>query len=349
MANLFRILSLDGGGIRGIIPGQILVGLESILQERTGNNEARIGDFFDLVAGTSTGGILTCLHLSPGQTNSSGVIRPRYNARDVVNFYIQDGPQIFKNNLLQSVTSGFGLISQKYSDNNLLKYLDLRFGNLKLSELLKPCLITAYSIENRAAYFFTQHNAIKSLEYDYLVKDVVRATSAAPTYFKPAKIPSLANKEIALIDGGMVANNPSLCALAEAKHEMKRSFKDLLILSLGTGNDQKPISYDKSKDWGDICWAVPMINILMSGNAETVDYQLQTIFSSIRKERQYLRIDPKLPESMSAMDNVTAENIKSLTDFGNQMTEQFHSQLENIAQLLIEEKTVLPASIDWSN
>ncbi|HBF38872.1 MAG TPA: patatin [Firmicutes bacterium] len=336
MTQLFRILSLDGGGIRGIIPGQVLAYLETLLQEYTGNSEARVADFFDLIAGTSTGGILTCLYLCPAEINSAGLIRPRFSAQDVVNFYIQDGPQIFKKTFLQNLFSGFGLLSQKYSDKNLLKYLDQRFGDHKLSELLKPCLITAYNIEDRTAYFFTQHNAAKNVAYDYLVKDVARATSAAPTYFRPAKISSLANKEIALIDGGMIANNPSLCALAEAKQKLKISFKDLLILSLGTGDDQKPISYQKSKDWGDLNWAVPIIDILMSGNNETVDYQLKTIFLSLQKEMQYLRINPKLPESMSVMDNGEAENIKNLADFGSQIAEQFHPQLEKMAHWLIE-------------
>jgi patatin-like phospholipase/acyl hydrolase len=335
MARLLRILSLDGGGIRGIIPGEILVHLEEIFQKSTGNAEARIADFFDLVAGTSTGGILTCLYLCPGETKVTGLVRPRFSAQDIVNFYVQDGPLIFQKNLQQNLFSGYGLWGQKYSDKNLLSCLEQRFGNLKLSDLLKPCLITAYDIEARAAYFFTQHNAVKNPEYNYWVKDVARATSAAPTYFKPAKIASLANKEVALIDGGVIANNPALCALAEAKQELKSPFKDLLILSLGTGDDQKPISYQQSKNWGDIDWAVPIINILMSGNDETVDYQLKTIFSSMQKEDQYLRINPKLTDSMAAMDNGTPKNIKDLVDYGDQTAQLFHDQLKKIAQLLM--------------
>ena len=76
----------------------------------------------------------------------------------------------------------------------------------------------------------------------------------------------------------------------------------------------------------------------MSGNAETVDYQLKTIFQSIQKEMQYLRINPKLPEEMSAMDNVKPENLKNLADFGNRIAEQFHPELDKIAQLLNEKR-----------
>jgi patatin-like phospholipase/acyl hydrolase len=337
LSKYIRILSLDGGGIRGIIPAQILVRLEQVLQKRTGNTAARIADFFDLVAGTSTGGILTCLYLCPGVRNSLGSGRPRYSAQEAINGYLEYGPQIFKNSFFHHIFSFFGLLDQKYSDKNLVKYLEFLFGDTKLSELLKPCLITAYNIEKRYAHFFTQHDARQRIEYDYLVKDVARATSAAPTYFEPIKVHSLANKYFSLIDGGVIANNPSLLAFSEAWRELKGhpTIKEMVILSLGTGDDEKPIQYQKAKGWGDIGWIDPIINILMSGNAETVDYQLKTIFLAAQKEEQYLRINAKLPKSMVAIDNAQPNNMKNLVDFGSQIADRYQAQLEEIVKLLI--------------
>src|SRR5512136_361904 len=112
MSEFIRILSIDGGGIRGIIPGQILALLEDKLQKRTGNPEARIADFFDFIAGTSTGGILTCIYLCPDPQNPA---RPRFTAQEAVEFYLQRGKKIFSRTLWQKIRSLWGIIDEKYS------------------------------------------------------------------------------------------------------------------------------------------------------------------------------------------------------------------------------------------
>ena len=341
-----RILSIDGGGIRGILPGQILVALEKKLQERSGNIEARIADYFDLIAGTSTGGILACLYLCPGKEEPE---RPRFSASEAVNLYLKRGDDIFDVSLWQGLSSGGGLWDEKYSEDELEKSLEKYFGDLKLSKLLKPCLITSYNIRERKTHFFKQHKAKKSLEDDFLVRDVTRATSAAPTYFEVARVESMSLTPHPLIDGGVFANNPALCAYAEARTLAgKPTAKDMFILSLGTEKtkekekeqkerekSQKGYSYREAKDWGLAGWLRPVLDIMMSGVAETVDYQLGQIFDSVGEPDRYVRIEPKLGNAKPEMDNATIENLQNLKEAGEQCVQENNDRLDQAANHLM--------------
>src|SRR5207253_3171898 len=130
---------IDGGGIRGIIPGRVLVFLEEKLQEISGDSNTRISDAFDLIAGTSTGGILTCLYLCP----DSGSSRPRFSAAQAVDLYLQNGDDIFDVSIWKRISSVGGVADEKYSAAPLGKVLHDYFGDLQLSQLLKPCLVAA--------------------------------------------------------------------------------------------------------------------------------------------------------------------------------------------------------------
>lgn len=159
MPKLTRILSIDGGGIRGIIPGQLLVVLERKLQELEGGNSKSIADYFDLIAGTSTGGILTCLYLCPGEDPA----KPCFTAQEAVELYLERGDEIFDASLFQKLKSLGGAADEKYSADELEEVLDDYLDKLKLDQLIKPCLITAYDIKRRKAHFFTQHGAKTSI------------------------------------------------------------------------------------------------------------------------------------------------------------------------------------------
>lgn len=346
-----RILSIDGGGIRGILPGQILVALEEKLQRQNGNKEARIADYFDLIAGTSTGGILTCLYLCPGKEEPE---RPRFSACEAVNFYLERGDDIFDVSLWQRLSSGDGLWDEKYSEDDLEKYLKAYFEDLKLSELLKPCLITAYNIKRRKTHFFGQHKAKERAKDDFLVRDVARATSAAPTYFEVPRVLNLLSppEPYPLIDGGVFANNPALCAYAEARtFPEKPTAKDMFILSLGTKvtkternwdnqkerkKSQKSYSYKEAKDWGLAGWLRPVLDIMMSGVAETTDYQLEQIFSSVNKCDQYVRIEPHLAGASPDLDDATSENLQALEEAGEQCAKEKDDVLNRVAEQLIK-------------
>jgi uncharacterized protein len=334
--NFTSILSIDGGGIRGIIPGQIIVALEDKLKLKSGNKDARIADYFDLIAGTSTGGILTCAYLCPDLKNPANPPRPKFNAREVVDLYLERGDEIFNIPLKHKILTSGGTLDEKYPVDELEDALSDYFGDTRLSQLMKPCLISSYDIKRRQVHFFTQHDAVKNEGWDYLVRDVARATSAAPTYFETSRVKSLTNISYPLIDGGVCVNNPALCAYAEAQNKLNVAAHNIVILSLGTGFEKKSYDYNSAKNWGLIGWVQPLINIMMSGVSEVVDYQLRQIFSALGAPEQYLRINTEFPIGVKPdMDDASRQNLDALKELGTETAQKFGKELDKFVDLLL--------------
>jgi len=330
-----KILSIDGGGIRGIIPGQILVALERKLQSRTGNPEARIADFFDFFAGTSTGGILTCICLCPSDEPG----KARFSAQEAVNLYKENGDKIFDIGFWQAIQSLGGTFDEKYNASALELLLETYFSNLRLSHLLKPCLIPAYDIDRRSAHFFAQHDyAIKGEGGDFLVREVCRATSAAPTYFETALIKSCSGVSYPLVDGGVFANNPALCAYSEVRNAKGNpSAKDMFIVSLGTGSQYTSYKYRDAKNWGAIGWIRPVIDIMMAGASETTDYHLTKIFSAGGFSKNYVRIQPsRMGDASLEMDDANQANLNALTEVGIETAQNCSAELDRIVEVLLQ-------------
>lgn len=175
MSELKKVLSIDGGGIRGIVPGTILVEVEKAFG-------IKVSDYFDIVTGTSTGGILTCAYLCPSPEDAT---KPKFNAQEVVDIYFQKGDEIFSTNIFHKLRSLGGLIDEKYPDDGIEDALQEYFEDVWLKDLLKPTVITSYDIKNRKGHFFFQHKAAIDPAYNFKVKDVSRATSAALTLNVP--------------------------------------------------------------------------------------------------------------------------------------------------------------------
>ena len=340
-----RILSVDGGGIRGVIPGTILAQLEKILQKLDGNSNRKIGDYFDMIAGTSTGGILSCLYLIPGENGSA-----KYTAAEALDLYLTNGHTIFDRTFMEKILSGSGIIHEKYSEDPLYNLLTQYFGDETIDHFIKPSLITSYDITDRKAVFFTTADARCDAMNNFKIRDAARATSAAPTYFSPARISSLSGQLYTLVDGGMFANNPALCAYAEARKtefskllndkdkKDKPTAADMIIVSLGTGSVKKRYSYGEFKNAGEIKWLEPVIDILMSGNSETVAYQLTQMYLTLEPQLQnnYYRLEPGLKEACSEMDMATAENINNLYQAGLTYVHDNIKQMEAIAHSIME-------------
>ncbi|MFH1118444.1 MAG: patatin-like phospholipase family protein [Bacteroidota bacterium] len=345
-----RILSIDGGGIRGILPGVILTFIEERLMAKEGK-DVRLSDYFDLIAGTSTGGILTCTYLIPQRDNNGNPTnRPKLTARQAVDIYLDRGDEIFDLTMWQKIKSKGGLTDEKYDSKELEEALNDYFGETRLSELLKPCLVTSYDVKSRRAHFFTQIDAKESPTHDFLVKEVARATSAAPTYFEIARVKSAFGSPFPLIDGGVFANNPAMCAYAEARGVEfskvlnnpekidKPHAQDMIIVSIGTGSSSKPYNYNEVKDWGMIQWIQPIIDIMMSGNSETVNYQLRKIWETTGLPDNYIRLEPALYEANNEMDDASPENLKALHEAGLKFVTDNESVLNKIVDKLIANK-----------
>lgn len=194
-----RILSIDGGGIRGIIPAMVLEEIERC----TGKP---VAELFDVVAGTSTGGIIALGLACPA---------PQYSAAELVNFYVQDGPKVFAHECLGRLRQ---LFWPKYGVKELEAVLHRYFGEVRLREARVDVLVPAYDVERRQVIFFRSAHAVQNPDdYDYPMRLVARATSAAPTYFKPLLLrTSGPDRHYALIDGGVAVNDPGLAAYVDA-------------------------------------------------------------------------------------------------------------------------------------
>jgi patatin-like phospholipase/acyl hydrolase len=328
-----KILSLDGGGIRGIIPAAILAHLEARLQREHSDNNLRLAEWFDLMAGTSTGGILTCLYLTPSEAEPS---KPKYSASQILDFYLELGPVLFHRSFGQLLFSGIGVFKSRYSEDALYNFSKKIMGDNYISGVMKDCLITSYEMSTRRALFFSKYNVKKYGQMaDYKLSDIARATSAAPTYFTPAQIFASDKTPRHLVDGGVFANNPAMCAYVETvKIWPELSVRDLFMLSVGTGKNVKPYFWEKTHKWGYLNWLEPVIDILTSSVAETVDFQMQQLFSAAGVRENYIRIEPPLLSADSRMDNASPKNIRELSNAAQYFIDHNSAVFDSIINLV---------------
>ena len=187
------------------------------------------------------------------------------------------------------------------------------FGDVRLKDAIKPVLIPSYDIEKQIPIFFKSEKARVDPAYDFPMREVVRATSAAPTYFPPEKIDTGDPLNYyALVDGGIVAGNPALCAYAEAM-KMGKAADDVLVVSLGTGEFRRPIKYADAINWGQLEWAQPIIGIVLQGSNSTVDYQLQQLLEYDGPKQSYFRFQVEFGQDTS-IDDAGDANLKYLMD-----------------------------------
>lgn len=297
-----KVLSIDGGGIRGIIPAMVLAEIE----RRT---QTRIAEMFDLIAGTSTGGILALGLTKPGQDNKS-----EYSAKRLIELYETEGEKIFSIPVWHRIHSAGGLAEEKYPSDGIEEVTQRYFGDRRLAEALTEVLVTAYEIEGRAAWFFKRRHARAENRNgdNFLMREIARATSAAPTYFEPFLVEGGPHDKCALIDGGVHSNNPAMCAYVEAR-KIHPEENDFLVVSLGTGELTRSLPYEEVKGWGLALWAQPILNVVFDGVADTVNYQLRELLSTEDGEaRRYYRFQTQLDIGKDDMDDASRTNIAAL-------------------------------------
>lgn len=347
-----RILSIDGGGIRGIIPAVSLNYIEDYLAQKVPGS--RLCDHFDLIAGTSTGGILTGILLAPDPDHPN---RPLYSAKDALNFYQKEGYSIFNGAKVSNWKRWWGLRSAvSFSPRRIEQLFEQYFGDTKISELLRPALIPTYDMQRKHAYFFTSREHTEQREF-YL-RDVLRSTSAAPTYFPPARIMNLAarpdsEKAMINLDGGVFANNPLMCAYAEARNTNfswrgidKPTASQMHILSLGTGGGGFELKdKSESQSWNLLKWAKSIPDIMMDGAIDTVAFQMREIYNTLAEEHQssYYRLDvPQLQDEDEDGDGAFALRRREWNrEFRNYSADMTDASDANINKLLATgEKTL---------
>lgn len=295
---LVKILSIDGGGMRGIIPAMIVAEIERI----TGKP---VTELFDLMSGTSTGGILATFLAAPDEKG-----KPKFSGTDMVKIYEDDGPTIFANSPIRQILTLGNVIDAKYPSAGMKQVFNKHLGKLHLKEALTNLLVPAYEIEMGAPFFFKSSEAKKDLTSDFLMQDVIMATSASPTFFEPYTIEPANSpaKHLVFCDGGVVASNPTMCAYVEAK-TLFPDAGEYLIVSLGAGEYSAKMLAELSKGWGQAQWVRPLINIMISGSVDVVDHQMRTLFATSGDQlNHYYRFQLPITDEEAPLDD--AEKIK---------------------------------------
>lgn len=330
-----KILSIDGGGIRGVLPAAIIAHIEKRIAQESKDPNLTIANSFDLLAGTSAGGILVALYLTPDK--SSGSAKAKYNAQQVLDFYAELGPILFKKSFGYFLKSVGGLIRSRYSEDALYDFSKKIIGDSYISEVMKDCLITAYDISSRKAVLFSRYATDKYGDMaDYKLCDIACSTSSAPSYFIPSQIFAKDGGARHLVDGGVYAGNPSMCALVEAiKIWPQEQINNFYMLSIGTGKALKPYHYNKTKHFGYLHWLHPILDILMASVSETVDYQIQQIFAISGVPQNYRRIEPPMLTADLKIDNASAANMKKLLSAAQNYIDHNAPFLDSICHSII--------------
>ena len=320
----FRVLTIDGGGIRGVIPAKWLEKIESRLDKK-------IYESFDMVVGTSTGSIL-CAAVSLGK-----------DIKQSSELYNQFGNVIFPK---QEVKAKFGwfnevrtLTEPEYPEIPLAETLQKFFAiDTKLSACKIPTVIISYDVFRRHMFLMKSYDAHTD---SIPVWEACKASSSAPTYF-PAHILKHSGTDRPLIDGGVFANNPTIMAVSEAirlknKNSIRQLQEDtrIQVVSLGTGNLQRPISIDQAVSWGSLSWIKPIIDVMYDSSSEHSHFCAHHILT----DENYVRLQVDLNGVNDNMDDGSAENINELRNLADGLfdTTDGQAKLDRIVEMLTNE------------
>jgi hypothetical protein len=279
----FQILALDGGGYKGMFSAVVLDCLEKSLG-------TSLLQHFDLVAGTSTGGIIA-LAMANGLSPS-----------EVVDFYMTLGPAIFGHPRLRWPRQA---LTSKYRAKPLERALRNVLGGACLWESCEPLCIPSFDLCNDHVHLFrTPHSPRLATDWREEMVDVALATSAAPTY-----LPAHRLRGMRLVDGGVWANNPSIVAVSEAVSEFSIDLADIRVLSLGTTSDvcARPGRLDRG---GLVQWSFEATSIFLLGQslaATNATYHLLP-------KGQLLRVNPPVPDKLLSLDGLRPDELRGLAE-----------------------------------
>ena len=300
----FKILSIDGGGIRGIYPAQYLANIE----KETGK---KINEYFDLIVGTSTGGIIA-LGLSIGIA-----------ASDIVELYMSKCQLIFNNKLIRYfpiLKTPFMAFRNLYKNDGLKKELKDIFKDKKIKDA--DVMLCIPSLDNNSAkprVYKTPHNPKFHYDKDIEMWKVALATSAAPLYFNASE-----EEGSCKFDGGLWANNPIVVGITEAlNHDIKK--ENINVLSIGTGNTLYNLKGKTAKKGGLISWNKNLVDLVM--NAQS--YSAENISSYLIDSNNIVRINFETSKKLD-MDDISIGYLKDLKDRANTSFQETYRNIKNV-------------------
>ena len=292
----FRILSLDGGGVRGVMAAVWLNELEKQLS-------APLHRYFDLIAGTSTGSVI------------GAVIALGVDCEHIIDMYHQRSSQIFPSEahgLWHKASRLFseGISRPIYSEEGMAEVFKEVFADQVLGDVKTPLLVPSYDLlgcHNIIFKSWKPHHAELSLW------EICKASASAPTYF-PAHVMQMGRVKLPLVDGGLIANNPSMCAVTEALKINSRcgdeglGLNNFMVASFSTGEYVNSISLEDGREWGPLEWAKNLVDVMFNASSTAIDHWAETLIP----DKQYYRFKLRLEEKEAEMDNADEAVINAL-------------------------------------
>lgn len=307
------ILSLDGGGLRGIIPVLILKHIEEKVKAATKSRRQLI-NYFDLVAGTSTGALIACgITLGTGEDSETTA----FNLEYIEDLYREKGKVIFPykgwiGEAWRNCPLSY-LFNPQFSKRGLEKVLSEVFGERRLLDCVRPLLITTYNVATNEPFYFSTRRLLgdkdKTMGEDplkadlnYRLTEICRATSAGPTYLVPITLG--AEPKMICVDGGVFQNNPTTPAVVDVlkyasyykPDKPELTLDDIFVLSIGTGRYNEPIAQRKAFTSGKLGWLRPILDISLWGNSQAVDMHMKRLFRMKSGKKHYLRLNVDIKE-----------------------------------------------------
>lgn len=301
---VIKILSIDGGGVRGIIPCIFLSHLRKQLDIH--GNHTPFHQIFDIMSGTSTGSLISLSLVKP-----PAELTDKERLDTLTHMYTQDTKLIFPSSKWDSWRYIKQLFRPKYNGKALKSLLRQTLKNYTLEEALTKLIVPAYDMHAMESYLFRKGN-LRTSSHNFYLRDIGLASSSAPTYLPAARVKSLTDHQsYCFVDGGIFCNDPALCVYSFAKKTFPKA-KKFLIVSLGTGKHTMSYQCKEVRKWGALGWMnplqhTPLLAAYMDSQIESKDFILHNM-SDVRVYRFQVSLD----DITSAMDDSSDHNIDLL-------------------------------------
>ncbi len=341
MSNRKRfILSVDGGGMRGLIAVRVLESLMS----RVAHNGTPLPAYrlFDLMCGTSTGGLVAAGLAAPCPTGARG--KSAMTLAELRSFFEEEARDIFMRRpgerLERFVANPLVLFDRRYDARPFELSLKARFGWTSMRNAMTGLILPTYDLERRKVAFLSNMRAKGGPDPDdFYMWQAVRAATAAPSYFAPAEVENLTTKRQELfIDSSPILADPAMSAYIEAL-KLGWAPEDIVLLSLGTGRAQNAaFSSSEARNWGILGWfspqyGNPLLKVLTDGQAQIASYQAKWLFGE-GSSPHYIRISGIIPPSAEDFDNVRPGNVAELNVAADRIIRDHTVVLDDMAEML---------------
>jgi predicted acylesterase/phospholipase RssA len=343
-----RILALDGGGMRGVMSARVLVELERL-------SGRPIAGLFDVIAGTSTGGMIALALTKPGTDG-----QPAHTAQEVFDAYLTYGRKIFPRAEWrplgwEQMRTSRPIVAQRvgalatparygnarYSRAGLSDMLHRLLGATRMADAMADVIVPSYDWKAGRAFVFRSRKAREGEMINPTMVQVALATTAAPTYLPAVRLRA-DDRELVLIDGGMVANNPASVAYYEAlyqAHVRGRLDPDFLVVSLGTGRPpEKTPTYQElwSRSW--LRMGMGMLGVMFDGTSEIVDELITEVIRPKHPRSRYWRLNADLQGVRLNLDDASLHQMSKLVALAERLIEERKEDLAEMVKLLAKSR-----------